>query len=101
MYEAIGLVRDIVGPSALAGFVVCCLVVWSIRRAWPAAVQDRFGLPVGISVGFFAGYWTLHGAEAPLVPKQSWQWLPYLGMAIALVSVAPAFTRSERAGWLR
>jgi len=101
MSEAIGLAREIFGLSALTGLVVSFVVVWSIRRAVPATGKHNFSLPLGISLGFFAGYCVLHGVQAVFVPKQSWQWLPYLGLAIACITAAPAGARYGRASWSR
>ena len=102
MREAIGLALEIFGPAALAGAAVSSAIVWLIRQALPAAAKDRFSLPAGMSIGFFAGYVALRQEWAALVPKQSWQWLPYLGVAIACIMVVRLGARYERAlRWLR
>src|SRR5205823_887481 len=102
MREAIGLALEIFGPAALAGAVVSSAIVWLIGQALPATVKDRFSLPAGISIGFFAGYVALRQEWAALIPRQTWQWLPYVGVAIACMMGVPLEARYERAlRWLR
>src|SRR5947209_1257888 len=100
MSEAIGLARDIFGGvPAIVACVVSFAAVWLLRAALPAAVFDRMSLAAGTSLGFFAGYVAVREEWAAIVPKQSWQWLPYLGLATAGLVAVPAGHRGV--GWLR
>jgi hypothetical protein len=100
MNEAIGLARDIFGGlPAIASCVVSFAAVWLLRVALPAAAFDLVGLAAGTSLGFFAGYAAVREEWAALVPKQSWQWLPYLGIATAGLAAVPA--GRGRLDWLR
>ena len=100
MNEAIGLARDIFGgPAAIVACVVSFAAVWLFRAALPAAAFDRVGLAAGTALAFIAGYVAVREEWAALVPKQTWQWLPYLGIASAGLAAVPAV--SQPPDWRR
>jgi hypothetical protein len=85
------IVLTAVAPAVAA---LIAAVLW--RRLIPAAAwSEQSALPLGLAIGFFAGYWLLPDDWAPLWPNRHWQWLPYLALAAAIAAVLP-----EKAGHL-
>ena len=60
------------------------LLAWVCRLTLPGDVGTRYALPLPVAVAFLCGYWLLPDWAA-LRPERHWQWLPYLGLAGAMV----------------
>lgn len=85
---------EVVVLSAVAPTTVALVVATLWRKLVPAAWSEHSALPLGVALGFFAGYWLLPD-WAPLWPTRHWQWLPYLVLPTAIAGGLP-----ERAGRL-
>ena len=84
MLAAIELVLYSVAAPAAAALVAS--ILW--RKLVPAAWSEHSALPLGVALGFFAGYWLLP-EWAALQPERHWQWLPYLALPAALAGGLP------------
>jgi hypothetical protein len=111
-----GLVLEIFGPAAILSAAVALALILISQRALRGRARDPIAVPAATALAFMAGYAALpsnRGAALPairallelspaqlwaaLAPDQSWQRLPYLGVAVAIV--AAIRRRGTRAIW--
>jgi hypothetical protein len=85
MGQAFGLALEIFGLAALIALLVALVLTWLARRLTPAGYDGYFVLTSAVAIAYFAGYAMLPRSWAAFIPQanQSWQWLPYLGLAAA------------------
>lgn len=81
--------------------LVAAICVWMTlrRREHSSEHTVKIASNAGISLGFLAAYAAL--GWAPLIPKSPWQWLPYLAVTGAAVSIGGiAFSFPKYIAWL-
>jgi hypothetical protein len=113
-----GLALDIFPLATLVAGMTSLLLALALRRLLAPAASERFALPTALSLGYCAGYAalplsrvaferltttilagedrSLSGMWSLIAPAQSWQWLPYLGVAVASAAVIPASGQDAR-----
>jgi hypothetical protein len=86
----LGLASDIfLGPGPLTALVAALVLAVVARRVLRAGHGERSGLAFALAAAFFIGYLARFASARALVPEQSWQWLPYVGIAAAVTAVPP------------
>jgi len=107
---ALGLALEIFGPAALVAGVTTLVVALLGPCLFSPTANERFTFPAALAIGYCAGYAALPWSRAAfsqlagaidarehsnlqrmwtmIAPEQPWQWLPYLGVAVAAVGTA-------------
>jgi hypothetical protein len=78
-----GLALDIFPPATLVAAIIALLVTLLGQRLAAPWNRPQFLLPLALGGSYFVGSLALAPDWAALLPRQPWEWLPYLSVTIA------------------
>src|SRR2546421_7006728 len=99
MANAISLAWEIFGLAAGASLLASFALAFLGTRLTPLYHGAYWINPCAVAFSFFAGYAVLPRDWASLIPQQGqpWQWLPYGGVAAAVLSGVVAIQTKSHA----
>ncbi len=76
---------EFIGYGVVVPALISTAVVFNLPRLLPEKVGYRYAGAIAVASAFFVGY-ALLPEWAELTPQRHWHWLPYLGLAAAVLA---------------